>query len=140
MTTVPPSAFANPIRALARSRGAIRLDLRSSHWSSGRRASLSPTSEGEAPRALSAAMAPIVLPAIISFSFHLSSPVASPPSSPQGVKSSELTALPPFQVLLDEHAADVMAVLRGAVGRGLLRARDTTEEPLTVNPLPDREI
>jgi RNA polymerase sigma factor (sigma-70 family) len=28
-----------------------------------------------------------------------------------------LTALPPFQVLLDEHAADVMAVLRGAVGR-----------------------
>jgi RNA polymerase sigma factor (sigma-70 family) len=29
-----------------------------------------------------------------------------------------LTALPPFQVLLDEHAADVMAVLRGAVGRG----------------------
>jgi RNA polymerase sigma factor (sigma-70 family) len=29
-----------------------------------------------------------------------------------------VTALPPFQVLLDEHAADVMAVLRGAVGRG----------------------
>jgi RNA polymerase sigma factor (sigma-70 family) len=28
-----------------------------------------------------------------------------------------LTDLPPFQVLLDEHAADVMAVLRGAVGR-----------------------
>jgi RNA polymerase sigma factor (sigma-70 family) len=28
-----------------------------------------------------------------------------------------LTALPPFQTLLDEHAADVMAVLRGAVGR-----------------------
>jgi RNA polymerase sigma factor (sigma-70 family) len=27
-----------------------------------------------------------------------------------------LTALPPFQALLDEHAADVMAVLRGAVG------------------------
>ncbi|HET8863707.1 MAG TPA: sigma-70 family RNA polymerase sigma factor [Solirubrobacterales bacterium] len=26
--------------------------------------------------------------------------------------------MPPFQVLLDEHAADVMAVLRGAVGRG----------------------
>jgi RNA polymerase sigma factor (sigma-70 family) len=25
--------------------------------------------------------------------------------------------LPPFQVLLDEHAAEVMAVLRGAVGR-----------------------
>ena len=25
--------------------------------------------------------------------------------------------LPPFQVLLDEHAGDVMAVLRGAVGR-----------------------
>jgi RNA polymerase sigma factor (sigma-70 family) len=29
-----------------------------------------------------------------------------------------VTALPPFQVLLDEHASDVMAVLRGAVGRG----------------------
>jgi RNA polymerase sigma factor (sigma-70 family) len=29
-----------------------------------------------------------------------------------------VTALPPFQILLDEHAADVMAVLRGAVGRG----------------------
>jgi RNA polymerase sigma factor (sigma-70 family) len=28
-----------------------------------------------------------------------------------------VTALPPFQTLLDEHAADVMAVLRGAVGR-----------------------
>ncbi|HEX9967293.1 MAG TPA: sigma-70 family RNA polymerase sigma factor [Solirubrobacterales bacterium] len=27
------------------------------------------------------------------------------------------TALPPFQALLDEHSADVMAVLRGAVGR-----------------------
>ncbi|MEX2108551.1 MAG: sigma-70 family RNA polymerase sigma factor [Solirubrobacterales bacterium] len=27
-----------------------------------------------------------------------------------------MTALPPFQMLLDEHAADVMAVLRGAVG------------------------
>jgi RNA polymerase sigma factor (sigma-70 family) len=27
-----------------------------------------------------------------------------------------VTALPPFQVLLDEHSADVMAVLRGAVG------------------------
>jgi RNA polymerase sigma factor (sigma-70 family) len=27
-----------------------------------------------------------------------------------------VTTLPPFQVLLDEHAADVMAVLRGAVG------------------------
>lgn len=26
-------------------------------------------------------------------------------------------ALPPFQALLDEHAGDVMAVLRGAVGR-----------------------
>ncbi len=25
--------------------------------------------------------------------------------------------MPPFQVLIDEHAADVMAVLRGAVGR-----------------------
>jgi RNA polymerase sigma factor (sigma-70 family) len=29
-----------------------------------------------------------------------------------------VTALPPFQTLLDQHAADVMAVLRGAVGRG----------------------
>jgi RNA polymerase sigma factor (sigma-70 family) len=29
-----------------------------------------------------------------------------------------VSALPPFQVLIDEHAAEVMAVLRGAVGRG----------------------
>ena len=29
-----------------------------------------------------------------------------------------MTKLPPFQTLLDEHAADVMGVLRGAVGRG----------------------
>jgi RNA polymerase sigma factor (sigma-70 family) len=28
-----------------------------------------------------------------------------------------VTTLPPFQTLLDEHAADVMGVLRGAVGR-----------------------
>jgi RNA polymerase sigma factor (sigma-70 family) len=28
-----------------------------------------------------------------------------------------VSELPPFQTLLDEHAADVMAVLRGAVGR-----------------------
>jgi RNA polymerase sigma factor (sigma-70 family) len=28
-----------------------------------------------------------------------------------------VNALPPFQTLLDEHAADVMGVLRGAVGR-----------------------
>jgi RNA polymerase sigma factor (sigma-70 family) len=28
-----------------------------------------------------------------------------------------VTTLPPFQTLIDEHAADVMAVLRGAVGR-----------------------
>jgi len=28
-----------------------------------------------------------------------------------------VTALPPFQRLLDDHAADVMGVLRGAVGR-----------------------
>ena len=28
-----------------------------------------------------------------------------------------MTDLPPFQVLIDEHAGDVMAVLRGAVGR-----------------------
>lgn len=29
----------------------------------------------------------------------------------------EVTELPPFQALIDEHAGDVMAVLRGAVGR-----------------------
>jgi RNA polymerase sigma factor (sigma-70 family) len=28
-----------------------------------------------------------------------------------------VTRLPPFQALIDEHAAEVMAVLRGAVGR-----------------------
>lgn len=28
-----------------------------------------------------------------------------------------VTGLPPFQLLIDEHASDVMAVLRGAVGR-----------------------
>ncbi|HXS32150.1 MAG TPA: sigma-70 family RNA polymerase sigma factor [Solirubrobacterales bacterium] len=28
-----------------------------------------------------------------------------------------MTALPPFQTLLDDHAAEVMGVLRGAVGR-----------------------
>lgn len=28
-----------------------------------------------------------------------------------------MTALPPFQTLLDDHASDVMGVLRGAVGR-----------------------
>jgi RNA polymerase sigma factor (sigma-70 family) len=28
-----------------------------------------------------------------------------------------VTTLPPFQILLDEHAAEVMGVLRGAVGR-----------------------
>jgi RNA polymerase sigma factor (sigma-70 family) len=28
-----------------------------------------------------------------------------------------VTPLPPFQTLIDEHAADVMGVLRGAVGR-----------------------
>lgn len=28
-----------------------------------------------------------------------------------------MTALPPFQTLLDEHATEVMGVLRGAVGR-----------------------
>jgi RNA polymerase sigma factor (sigma-70 family) len=28
-----------------------------------------------------------------------------------------VTALPPFQTLLDDHAAEVMGVLRGAVGR-----------------------
>ncbi len=29
-----------------------------------------------------------------------------------------MTELPPFQTLIDEHAGDVMAVCRGAVGRG----------------------
>jgi RNA polymerase sigma factor (sigma-70 family) len=29
-----------------------------------------------------------------------------------------VSKLPPFQNLIDEHAAEVMAVLRGAVGRG----------------------
>jgi RNA polymerase sigma factor (sigma-70 family) len=29
-----------------------------------------------------------------------------------------VTDLPPFQALIDEHAADVMAVCRGTVGRG----------------------
>jgi RNA polymerase sigma factor (sigma-70 family) len=29
----------------------------------------------------------------------------------------EVSELPPFQILIDEHAADVLAVLRGAVGR-----------------------
>jgi RNA polymerase sigma factor (sigma-70 family) len=29
-----------------------------------------------------------------------------------------VTELPPFQTLIDEHAGDVMAVCRGAVGRG----------------------
>jgi RNA polymerase sigma factor (sigma-70 family) len=29
-----------------------------------------------------------------------------------------VTELPPFQTLIDKHAGDVMAVLRGAVGRG----------------------
>lgn len=37
-----------------------------------------------------------------------------------------MTALPPFQTLLDEHAADVMAVLRGAVGRA--EAEDCFQE------------
>jgi RNA polymerase sigma factor (sigma-70 family) len=37
-----------------------------------------------------------------------------------------VTALPPFQILLDEHAGDVMAVLRGAVGRG--EAEDCFQE------------
>ena len=30
----------------------------------------------------------------------------------------DLTTLPPFQTLLDRHAGEVLAVLRGAVGRG----------------------
>jgi RNA polymerase sigma factor (sigma-70 family) len=46
--------------------------------------------------------------------------VASSPNSrfaqPQRL-INEVTDLPPFQLLIDEHAGDVMAVLRGAVGR-----------------------
>lgn len=37
--------------------------------------------------------------------------------SPQPPAAFPKTALPPFQVVLDEHATDVMGVLRGAVGR-----------------------
>jgi RNA polymerase sigma factor (sigma-70 family) len=37
-----------------------------------------------------------------------------------------LTVLPPFQALLDEHAIEVMSVLRGAVGRG--EAEDCFQE------------
>jgi len=37
-----------------------------------------------------------------------------------------VTVLPPFQNLLDEHAADVMGVLRGAVGRS--EAEDCFQE------------
>jgi RNA polymerase sigma factor (sigma-70 family) len=37
-----------------------------------------------------------------------------------------VAALPPFQTLLDEHSADVMAVLRGAVGR--IDAEDCFQE------------
>jgi len=37
-----------------------------------------------------------------------------------------VTALPPFQRLLDEHAAEVMGVLRGAVGRA--EAEDCFQE------------
>ena len=36
---------------------------------------------------------------------------------PAAAFNPRVTALPPFQTLLDEHAGDVMAVLRGAVGR-----------------------
>ena len=38
----------------------------------------------------------------------------------------EVTDLPPFQTLIDEHAGDVMAVLRGAVGR--IDAEDCFQE------------
>jgi RNA polymerase sigma factor (sigma-70 family) len=37
-----------------------------------------------------------------------------------------VTELPPFQTLLDRHSGDVMAVLRGAVGRG--EAEDCFQE------------
>jgi RNA polymerase sigma factor (sigma-70 family) len=39
-----------------------------------------------------------------------------------------VTELPPFQILIDEHAAEVMAVLRGAVGR--VDADDCFQETL----------
>jgi len=38
----------------------------------------------------------------------------------------QVSALPPFQILLDDHASDVMAVLRGAVGRS--EAEDCFQE------------
>ena len=37
-----------------------------------------------------------------------------------------MTELPPFQTLIDDHASEVMAVLRGAVGRG--EAEDCFQE------------
>ena len=43
--------------------------------------------------------------------------VISRPAPPQRL-IHEVTELPPFQTLIDEHAGDVMAVCRGAVGRG----------------------
>jgi RNA polymerase sigma factor (sigma-70 family) len=45
-----------------------------------------------------------------------SSPPVSRSARPQRL-IHEVTELPPFQTLIDEHAGDVMAVCRGAVGR-----------------------
>ena len=44
-----------------------------------------------------------------------SSSISRPPPSPRLIH--EVTELPPFQQLIDEHAGDVMAVCRGSVGR-----------------------
>ncbi len=48
---------------------------------------------------------------------HFSSGKATSRSRPPQRLIHEVTKLPPFQTLIDEHAADVLAVLRGAVGR-----------------------
>ena len=56
---------------------------------------------------------------------HLPSPACRMHSASREISRStqpqrliqEVTELPPFQTLIDEHAGDVMAVLRGAVGR-----------------------
>ncbi len=48
---------------------------------------------------------------------HASSVLISRPAHSQRL-IPEVTELPPFQQLIDEHAETVMAVCRGAVGRG----------------------
>ncbi len=49
----------------------------------------------------------------------------------------EVTELPPFQILIDEHAGDVMAVLRGAVGRERRRGLLPGDLPLRPARLPE---